>query len=183
MAHACVVRSTQVLSVGSTFPSAQPFHNLPIFHRPDDENVKYLTANVVSGMCMEKRVFYRVVSGLHAAINVHVASHYPRAALFGEETWGPNTTLFERFFHPDKTFGEGKKREAESLLLCPKLRGSAAGLTLCHSTLFLHRPKLAEECLFHLLAGRKKRDRSNPFESVMNQGNALISTLPPHLFF
>lgn len=72
-------------------------------------------------MCMEKRVFYRVVSGLHAAINLHVAAKYPSrqpepapeglpfAADEQEEiTWGPNLALFEKFFDPDKTWGEGK---------------------------------------------------------------------------
>eukprot|EP00049_Salpingoeca_infusionum_P010307 m.175270 g.175270 ORF g.175270 m.175270 type:complete len:253 (-) comp14608_c0_seq13:625-1383(-) len=79
------------------------------FNRPEDPSIKYLTANVVNGMCREKRVFYRVVSGLHAAINVHVASHYPTEPSnpFEERTWGANMTLFERFFSPKKTFGEG----------------------------------------------------------------------------
>jgi hypothetical protein len=126
-------------------------------------------------MCMEKRVFYRVVSGLHAAINVHVASHYPRAALFGEETWGPNTTLFERFFHPDKTFGEGERRR-HRVRACDVQNCSAVLLFV--NFCFSFRPKLVEECLLYLLAGKKKRGKSNPFESVMKQGNAFISAPP-----
>lgn len=30
----------------------------------------------VAGMCLEKRVFYRVVSGLHASINLHLCANY-----------------------------------------------------------------------------------------------------------
>ncbi|EDQ90965.1 uncharacterized protein MONBRDRAFT_31634 [Monosiga brevicollis MX1] len=81
--------------------------NPHLFDRPDDASAKFLTSKVVAGMCMEKRVFYRIVSGLHAAINMHVAAHYPRESILGQESWGPNVTLFERFFHPAKTWGEG----------------------------------------------------------------------------
>lgn len=134
---------------------AQPFRNSPIFHRPDDENVKYLTANVVSGMCMEKRVFYRVVSGLHAAINVHVASHYPRAALFGGETWGPNTTLFERFFHPDKTFGEGKTKRGTVELAMPKASRQRCWSHSLSFYLFCTGPNWLRNVYFtYLLVGR-----------------------------
>jgi hypothetical protein len=70
---------------------------------------------------LEKRVFFRVVSGLHAAINVHVASHYPtEGGLFGDQTWGPNRTLFERFFHPAKTWGEGRFVSIRLISTCSK---------------------------------------------------------------
>ena len=29
-----------------------------------------------TGLCLEKRVFYRLVSGLHASINIHLAAQY-----------------------------------------------------------------------------------------------------------
>jgi hypothetical protein len=28
------------------------------------------------GMCLEKRVFYRAISGLHSSINIHLCSKY-----------------------------------------------------------------------------------------------------------
>ncbi len=89
----------------------------PLPTRPEDESILYLTTNVVNEMCMEKRVFYRVVSGLHATINIHVAAHYPKPGLLGQEEWGRNVTMFEKFFHPEKTFGEGMLgREVPGLL-------------------------------------------------------------------
>ena len=98
--------------------------------KPEQE-VKYLTTSVVNDMCLEKRVFHRIVSGLHATINIHVAASYPRpqhggggggaaaastvefstpdflAAPPTELSWGPNITMFRRFFSPARTFGEG----------------------------------------------------------------------------
>jgi len=80
---------------------------------------------VVNTMCLEKRVFHRIVSGLHATINIHVAAAYPKPAsdlggvpsfILGPNTvvdeveeWGPNITLFRKFFSPQLTFGEGPK--------------------------------------------------------------------------
>ena len=31
---------------------------------------------IAAGMCLEKRAFYRVISGLHASINVHLSAIY-----------------------------------------------------------------------------------------------------------
>lgn len=36
-----------------------------------------------TGMCLEKRFFYRVVSGLHASINIHLSAKY----LLSGENW------------------------------------------------------------------------------------------------
>jgi len=66
-------------------------------------------------MCLEKRVFYRVVSGLHASITIHIAANYPLdkkdpAAAFlpgSGETWGPNMELFHQRFDPEHTEGQG----------------------------------------------------------------------------
>lgn len=41
--------------------------------------------------CLEKRVFYRVISGLHASISIHICNEY----LYPEtKTWGPNLECF-----------------------------------------------------------------------------------------
>lgn len=41
--------------------------------------------------CLEKRVFYRVISGLHASISIHICNEYldPES-----KTWGPNLECF-----------------------------------------------------------------------------------------
>ncbi|OQS06886.1 endoplasmic oxidoreductin [Thraustotheca clavata] len=40
-------------------------------------------------LCLEERVYYRLISGLHTSINTHVALDYR----FGDH-WGPNTKMF-----------------------------------------------------------------------------------------
>jgi hypothetical protein len=32
--------------------------------------------DMFTGMCLEKRVFYRAISGLHSSINIHLCSKY-----------------------------------------------------------------------------------------------------------
>lgn len=68
----------------------------------------YTTSKNLNAMCLEKRVFYRAISGLHASINVHLcAQHFTRTGEFGQGTWGPNPEEFERRFGPKATKGEG----------------------------------------------------------------------------
>eukprot|EP01134_Creolimax_fragrantissima_P005797 CFRG5797T1 len=80
------------------------------FHPVDDhaKNVfELLKFENVQTMCVEKRIFYRLISGLHTSITVHVASEY-----FDESTkeWAPNTEMFYKKFSPEYTFGEGPRR-------------------------------------------------------------------------
>ncbi|KAK2073825.1 hypothetical protein P8C59_008073 [Phyllachora maydis] len=51
--------------------------------------------------CLEKRVFYRVVSGMHASISVHICRDYLNTTT---GAWGPNTQCFvERLHtHPER---------------------------------------------------------------------------------
>jgi len=60
-------------------------------------------------MCLEKRVFYRVISGLHTSINTHVCAIYLFEEPFGKR-WGPNLQEFQRRFDPLQTDGEGPER-------------------------------------------------------------------------
>ncbi|XP_075228029.1 endoplasmic reticulum oxidoreductin-1-like protein isoform X3 [Lycorma delicatula] len=65
------------------------------------------------GMCLEKRVFYRVISGLHASINIHLSSKYllseksSLGMLTQKAQWGPNLQEFKNRFGPEETNGEG----------------------------------------------------------------------------
>ncbi|PWN43889.1 ERO1-domain-containing protein [Ceraceosorus guamensis] len=43
-----------------------------------------------SEQCLEKRVFYRIISGLHASINIHLCHDY----LLDNKQWGPNLECF-----------------------------------------------------------------------------------------
>lgn len=64
-------------------------------------------------MCLEKRVFYRVVSGLHSSINIHLCSKYLLSDKDSLEVvspggqWGPNLSELQRRFSPETTGGEG----------------------------------------------------------------------------
>lgn len=68
----------------------------------------YTTSKNLNAMCLEKRAFYRAISGLHASINVHLCANYlTRDGPLGQAVWGPNAEEFERRFSPALTNGEG----------------------------------------------------------------------------
>ncbi|GBP26208.1 Ero1-like protein [Eumeta japonica] len=82
-------------------PKANPYSSFP-----------FVLSSDLSNMCLEKRVFYRAISGLHSSINIHLCSKY----LLSEKTafaappegeWGANLVEFQRRFDPSMTFGEG----------------------------------------------------------------------------
>ncbi|XP_021373807.1 ERO1-like protein beta isoform X2 [Mizuhopecten yessoensis] len=59
-------------------------------------------------MCLEKRAFYRLISGLHTSINLHLSAKYLfPATLYNPATWGPNLKEFTERFDPDPTKGRG----------------------------------------------------------------------------
>lgn len=64
-------------------------------------------------MCLEKRAFYRVVSGLHASINIHLCAKYLLSnkktlnVMSNGAEWGPNLPAFQKMFSPETTGGEG----------------------------------------------------------------------------
>eukprot|EP01023_Acetabularia_acetabulum_P056602 TRINITY_DN6573_c0_g1_i1.p1 TRINITY_DN6573_c0_g1~~TRINITY_DN6573_c0_g1_i1.p1 ORF type:complete len:371 (+),score=59.80 TRINITY_DN6573_c0_g1_i1:87-1199(+) len=52
-------------------------------------------------VCVEKRIFYRIISGMHSSISAHIAKEYLNDEVSG--TWGENLDLFaERFAEPDR---------------------------------------------------------------------------------
>ncbi|CAD5119115.1 DgyrCDS7759 [Dimorphilus gyrociliatus] len=62
-------------------------------------------------MCLEKRVFYRLVSGLHSSISTHLTAIWQFKDPFTNKvTWGPNVKEFKRRFDPVTTDGEGPQR-------------------------------------------------------------------------
>lgn len=66
----------------------------------------------LNSLCLEKRAFYRAVSGLHTSITIHLAANYPikdPAAPFLKNSveWGPNLELFHQRFDPERTAGQG----------------------------------------------------------------------------
>lgn len=90
-----------------------------------------------AGLCLEKRVFYRLISGLHSSINIHLCAehlldgtslseatpsqerprppqdahlHSPSSEGWGRSIWGPNLQEFRRRFDTGEAKGEGTRR-------------------------------------------------------------------------
>uniref|UniRef100_A0A3B3RL73 ERO1-like protein alpha n=1 Tax=Paramormyrops kingsleyae TaxID=1676925 RepID=A0A3B3RL73_9TELE len=63
-------------------------------------------------LCVEKRAFYRLISGLHTSINVHLCARYLLAGEYKYKPykWGHNLSEFQQRFDEDLTKGEGPKR-------------------------------------------------------------------------
>uniref|UniRef100_A0A8K9XW01 Endoplasmic reticulum oxidoreductase 1 beta n=1 Tax=Oncorhynchus mykiss TaxID=8022 RepID=A0A8K9XW01_ONCMY len=61
-------------------------------------------------LCLEKRVFYRLISGLHSSINIHLCAEYLLDEGWGKSLWGPNVQEFRHRFDPAETKGEGTRR-------------------------------------------------------------------------
>lgn len=77
---------------------------------------KLMKTKVLMETCLEERVFYRMVSGLHASINVHLAANFlqtekdsPMGLVSPNGHWGPNLKEFVARFSPETTYGEGEK--------------------------------------------------------------------------
>jgi len=81
---------------------------------PKDESVLPLNSATVLDMCLEKRAFYKIVSGLHSSITIHLCANY----LLQEENvlmglppiWGQNKQEFNKRFSPKSTQNEGPER-------------------------------------------------------------------------
>lgn len=61
------------------------------------------------GLCLEKRAFYRLISGLHSSINIHLSAMYLFQDKLGlvPDRWAPNVEEFLRRFGPTTTDGRG----------------------------------------------------------------------------
>lgn len=64
--------------------------------RGDDDGEGFY--NWLEGLCLEKRVFYRLISGLHSSINIHLSADYLLDEGWGRSVWGPNPDEFRRRF-------------------------------------------------------------------------------------
>ncbi len=68
----------------------------------------------LDGMCLEKRVFYRAVSGLHSSITIHLSANYPQMRADAPfmtnpslDMFGPNVEKFQSRFDPINTNNQG----------------------------------------------------------------------------
>lgn len=66
----------------------------------------YLTTQLDE--CYEKRVYYRLISGLHTSINIHLSARYlHKGHLNQADYWGPSIKEFIAKFGHEETNGQG----------------------------------------------------------------------------
>jgi len=87
-------------------------YNEMCFHPETEDKTLYLTSNTAKSMCLEKRAFYKLVSGLHSSIAVHLCSRYllKEGGVQEDAVWGRNFEEFKRRFSPESTENEGPER-------------------------------------------------------------------------
>jgi len=87
-------------------------YNEMCFHPETEDKTLYLTSNTAKSMCLEKRAFYKLVSGLHSSIAVHLCSRYllKEGGQNEEAVWGRNFVEFRNRFSPSTTENEGPER-------------------------------------------------------------------------
>lgn len=104
----------------------------------------------LEGQCVEKRAFYRLISGLHASINIHLSARYLLSDEWFEKRWGPNVAEFRSRFDSELTQGEGPKRLRNLyFLFLIELRALAKALPV------------VKEGSFRLFTGQPREDRRN----------------------
>ncbi len=79
-------------SSAAASPSSSPFSPLPFSAAPPPGSDP-LSALGVDTQCPEKRIFYRLISGMHASISAHISANY----LLDEDAglWGHNLADFK----------------------------------------------------------------------------------------
>uniref|UniRef100_A0A8C2E2G7 ERO1-like protein alpha n=1 Tax=Cyprinus carpio TaxID=7962 RepID=A0A8C2E2G7_CYPCA len=104
----------------------------------------------LEGLCVEKRAFFRLISGLHASINIHLSARYLLDENWFELKWGHNVSEFQLRFDEELTEGEGPKRLRNLYFLyLIELRALAKILP------YFERPT------FHLYTGQPTEDNEN----------------------
>ncbi|KAJ4946717.1 hypothetical protein JOQ06_008763 [Pogonophryne albipinna] len=102
----------------------------------------------LEGQCVEKRAFYRLISGLHSSINIHLSARYLLEDSWFQKKWGHNVSEFRQRFDSELTDGEGPKRLRNLyFLFLIELRALAKALP------FFQQPS------FRLFTGRPEEDR------------------------
>ncbi|XP_056269302.1 ERO1-like protein alpha isoform X2 [Pseudoliparis swirei] len=102
----------------------------------------------LQGQCVEKRAFYRLISGLHASISIHLSARYLLEDRWFQKRWGHNVSEFRRRFDSELTGGEGAARlRSLYFLFLVELRALAKALP------FFQRPEV------RLFTGRPEEDR------------------------
>ncbi|XP_008335408.1 ERO1-like protein alpha [Cynoglossus semilaevis] len=120
----------------------------------------------LQGQCVEKRAFYRLISGLHASINIHLSARYLLEDSWHQK-WGHNVAEFRQRFDEELTAGEGPKRLRNLYFLyLIELRALAKVLPFF------------EQKSFQLYTGRPEKDREQ--KELLLQVLQLTRSFPLH---
>jgi len=79
-------------------PEPWPAASSAVSHSFLEPNTISSPDNETDGLCLEKRMFYRAISGLHSSINLHLSYIYRYPTPFGDVQWKPNLEEFRRRF-------------------------------------------------------------------------------------
>ncbi|XP_022603753.1 ERO1-like protein alpha isoform X1 [Seriola dumerili] len=121
----------------------------------------------LEGQCVEKRAFYRLISGLHASINIHLSARYLLEDSWFQKKWGHNVSEFRKRFDSELTAGEGPKRLRNLYFLyLIELRALAKALP------FFQQPS------FRLYTGRPEEDQKH--KELLLQILQLARSFPLH---
>ncbi|XP_053132003.1 ERO1-like protein alpha isoform X5 [Hemicordylus capensis] len=121
----------------------------------------------LQGLCVEKRAFYKLISGLHASINIHLSARYLLQDTWSEKKWGHNVTEFQQRFDEVLTQGEGPRR-LKNLYFIYLIELRALSKVLP----FFERPD------FQLFTGDRIRDEE--IKSLLLEILHLIKSFPLH---
>ncbi|XP_029454181.1 ERO1-like protein alpha isoform X2 [Rhinatrema bivittatum] len=125
----------------------RPLNPLTSSRGDNEDNTFY---SWLEGLCVEKRAFYRLISGLHASINIHLSARYLLQDTWLEQKWGYNVSEFQMRFDAVLTNEEGSRRLRNLYFLyLIELRALSKVLP------FFERPG------FQLFTGDKDQDKQN----------------------
>uniref|UniRef100_A0A8C5B7K9 ERO1-like protein alpha n=1 Tax=Gadus morhua TaxID=8049 RepID=A0A8C5B7K9_GADMO len=119
------------------------------------------------GQCVEKRAFYRLISGLHSSINIHLSARYLMDDNWFQKKWSHNVSEFQQRFDSELTAGEGPKRLRNLYFLyLIELRALAKALPFF------------QQSSFQLYTGQPRKDQAH--KELLLEVLRLADTFPLH---
>uniref|UniRef100_A0A8C5AGA1 ERO1-like protein alpha n=1 Tax=Gadus morhua TaxID=8049 RepID=A0A8C5AGA1_GADMO len=121
----------------------------------------------LDGQCVEKRAFYRLISGLHSSINIHLSARYLMDDNWFQKKWSHNVSEFQQRFDSELTAGEGPKRLRNLYFLyLIELRALAKALPFF------------QQSSFQLYTGQPRKDQAH--KELLLEVLRLADTFPLH---
>ncbi|XP_051869624.1 ERO1-like protein alpha [Pristis pectinata] len=142
----------------------RPFNPLGPGKGDSEEGTFY---NWLQDLCIEKRSFYRTISGLHTSINIHLSARYLLHDTWYARKWGHNITEFKQRFDPQITKGEGPRR-LQNLYFLYLLELRALSKVL----------PFFERAAFQLYTGNEAQDKEN--KNLLLEILNLAKSFPSH---